>query len=184
MVRLFSALCRKCSWCELGHALDRAVEQTGQHLEQVLSDGDAESTAALGEQRGWPKDRCHLLCRGKLPASWPADPQISWRHPAGARQSIHTDAGWAYTHRLHSQASKITYFRYCASVNRVLARMDTENRPFWDSADQMHVRRGAASARTNLLSCPTSDGWENLPLLPAFSFFRHESRIPFNGFPC
>jgi hypothetical protein len=44
---LFSALCRICSWSELGHALDRAVEQTGQHLEQVLSDGDAESTAAL-----------------------------------------------------------------------------------------------------------------------------------------
>jgi hypothetical protein len=50
MVRLFSALCHICSRSELGQALDRAVEQTGQHLEQVLSDGDAESTAALDDR--------------------------------------------------------------------------------------------------------------------------------------
>jgi hypothetical protein len=45
--RLFCAVCRMCGGNELGHALDRAAEQTRQHIEQVLADGDAESTAGL-----------------------------------------------------------------------------------------------------------------------------------------
>ena len=35
---------------ELGHALDRAIEQTRQNIEQELADGNAGSTAALDDR--------------------------------------------------------------------------------------------------------------------------------------
>jgi hypothetical protein len=47
---LFCAVCRMCGGNELDHALDRAAEQTRRHIEQVLADGDAESTAALDDR--------------------------------------------------------------------------------------------------------------------------------------
>jgi hypothetical protein len=63
---------------ELSNSPCRELHATDCHRKAQL--------AALGEQRGWPKDRCHLLSRRELPPPWLADPQLSRRHPAGARQ--------------------------------------------------------------------------------------------------
>ena len=47
---LFCAVCRMWGLSELGHALDRAIEQTRQNIEQELADGNAGSTAALDDR--------------------------------------------------------------------------------------------------------------------------------------